>query len=104
MNQQIEPQRINSYLDGTLSSDERSKFEAMMRLDKTLSLKVREKKEEYDLFCRLIPNQRPTPESFEMMQTEMRNSVFDLVEEKPDSFSDLVRIKWENLINRLQRD
>jgi anti-sigma factor RsiW len=92
--------KIVPYLDGSLSKDEKSEFEAFVLTHPEFEEQINFKKNEISLLQSMIPQAMLTKESAETLENEMRASVFNLLKEEPKSFFDSLRIKWEEFVNR----
>jgi anti-sigma factor RsiW len=92
--------KIVPYLDGSLSKDEKSEFEAFVLTHPEFEEQINFKKNEISLLQSMIPHAILSKESAETLENEMRASVFNLLKEEPKSFFDSLRIKWEEFVNR----
>lgn len=92
--------KIVPYLDGSLSTEELSEFEAFVLTHPEFEEKIKVKKSEIDLIKGMIPAAVLSPESRESLETEIKSSVFNLLKEEPRGFFDVFRIKWEEFRNR----
>lgn len=92
--------KIVPYLDGSLSKDEASEFEAFILTHPEFETQVQNKQQEIQLLKNLIPAVQLSKESAETLENEMRASIFNLLKEEPKGLWDSFRIKWEEWINR----
>lgn len=92
--------KIVPYLDGSLSKDEASEFEAFILTHPEFETQVQNKQQEIQLLRNLIPVAMLSKESSETLENEMRASIFNLLKEEPKGLWDSFRIKWEEWINR----
>ncbi len=92
--------KIVPYLDGSLSKDEASEFEAFILTHPEFETQVQNKQQEIQLLKNLIPAVQLSKESAETLENEMRASIFNLLKEEPKGLWDSLRIKWEEWINR----
>lgn len=92
--------KIVPYLDGSLSKDEASEFEAFILTHPEFETQVQNKQQEIQLLRNLIPVAMLSKESAETLENEMRASIFNLLKEEPKGLWDSFRIKWEEWINR----
>ena len=86
--------KIVPYLDGSLSKDEVSEFEAFVLTHPEFEEQIKIKKDEIALIRNMIPQVEVSGEN------EMRASVFNLLKEEPKGLLDSLRIKYEEWINR----
>jgi hypothetical protein len=92
--------KIAPYLDGSLSKDEASEFEAFVLTHPEFETQIKFKQEEIQLLRSMIPTAELTAESHDSISNEMRASIFNLLKEEPRGIMDSLRIKWEEWINR----
>lgn len=92
--------KIVPYLDGSLSKEETSEFEAFVLTHPEFEEKIKSKQDEIQLLKEMIPAAILSPETKESLETEMRSSVFNLLKEEPKGLFDSIRIKWEEYRNR----
>ncbi len=92
--------KIVPYLDGSLSKDEKSEFEAFVLTHPEFEEQINTKKNEIELLRNMIPQVQLSKESAESLESELRASVFNLLKEEPKSIFDSLRIKWEEFVNR----
>ena len=83
--------KIVPYLDGSLTKDEVSEFEAFVLTHPEFETQIKNKKEEIQLLKNLIPVAQLSNQSAESIENEMRSSVFNLLKEEPKGL-------WDNLI------
>lgn len=92
--------KIIPYLDGSLSQDEVSEFEAFVLTHPEFESKIKNKKDEILLIKKMIPDVFLGPDTAQSIQNEMKASVFNLLREEPKSFADKMKMKWEEWLNR----
>ncbi len=92
--------KIIPYLDGSLSIEETSEFQAFISTHPEFEKKIKAKELEIENFKKMIPAAVISKETLESIQTEMRVSIFNLLSEEPKSFFDHWRIKWEDWRSR----
>ena len=92
--------KIIAYLDGSLSPDEKSEFEAFVRTHPEFEAQIKVKEEEFSHLKSLIPAMTLSKESIESIENEMKQSIFNLLKEEPKNFMDRVKNSWEEWINR----
>lgn len=92
--------KIVPYLDGSLSKDEKSEFEAFVLTHPEFEEQINTKKNEISLLRNMIPQVSLSKESAESLENELRASVYNLLKEEPKSIFDSLRIKWEEFVNR----
>lgn len=97
---QVYKRKITSYIDGSLSPEETSEFEAFVSLNPEFQFEVDKKKQEIELLKTMMPQVELSSEEQEALEEEMKASIFNLIQEKPEGFLDSIRIKWENRFNR----
>lgn len=92
--------KIIPYLDGSLSPDEKAEFEAFVSTHPDFEVQIQQKQNELSLLKSLIPIAQPNAETIDSLETEMRQSIFNLLKEEPKNFLDRVKLSWEEWINR----
>ena len=92
--------KIIAYLDGSLSADDKSEFEAFVRTHPEFEAQIKVKENELSLLKSLIPATNLTRESLESIESEMKMSIFNLLKEEPKNLMDRVKNSWEEWINR----
>lgn len=92
--------RIIPYLDGTLSNEEKSEFEAFVLTHPEFEEKIKNKKIEVQLIQQMIPHAEVSPETLESIDREIRTSIFNLLKEEPRSWTDHMKMKLEDWFNR----
>lgn len=92
--------KIVPYLDGSLSKEETSEFEAFVLTHPEFESQIKSKQDEIQKLKDMIPAAILSPVSQESIETEMRSSIFNLLKEEPRGPLDSIRIKWEDFLNR----
>jgi hypothetical protein len=92
--------KIVPYLDGSLSKDEASEFEAFVLTHPEFESQIKNKQQEIQLLKNLIPVAQLSKQTVETLENEMRASIFNLLKEEPKGLWDSLRIKWEDWIRR----
>ena len=92
--------KIVPYLDGSLSKEETSEFEAFVLTHPEFESQIKSKQIEIDRLKSLIPAGTLSAEAQENLESEMRASVYNLLKEEPKGVFDVLRIKWEEWRNR----
>lgn len=92
--------KILGYLDGSLSPEDKSEFEAYVRTNPEFESQIRKKEEELSFLKNLIPAVAMTKETAESLDSEMKLSIFNLLKQEPKNFMDKVKNSWEEWINR----
>lgn len=92
--------KIIAYLDGSLSADERSEFEAYVSTHPEFEAQIKVKENELNLLKSLLPSVSFTAATAESLENEMKLSIFNLLKEEPKNFLDKVKNSWEEWINR----
>ena len=85
--------KIVPYLDGSLSSQEASEFEAFVMTHPDFE------QQEIQLIKQMIPVAVFSKETKESIESEMHASIFNLLKEEPKGFFDSLRIRWEEWRN-----
>lgn len=92
--------KIVPYLDGSLSSEEKSEFEAFVLTHPEFESKIKDKQTEIEILKQKMPAAFCSVETREGLENEIRASVFNLLKEEPKSLLDGLRIRWEEFRNR----
>ena len=92
--------KIVPYLDGSLSKNESSEFEAFVLTHPEFETQIKNKQQEIQLLKNLIPVAQLSKQSAETLENEMRASIYNLLKEEPKGLWDSIRIKWEDWISR----
>ena len=92
--------KILGYLDGTLSIEEKSEFEAYVRIHPEFETLIQKKESELSLLKSLIPAAVFSQDTAESLDNEMKLSIFNLLKEEPRNFIDRVKNSWEEWISR----
>lgn len=92
--------KIQAYLDGSLSIEDKAEFEAYVRIHPEFELQIQKKESELSLLKGLIPATLLTQETEESLDNEMKLSIFNLLKEEPRNFIDRVKNSWEEWISR----
>lgn len=92
--------KIVPYLDGSLSKDEVSEFEAFVLTHPEFEDLIKSKQQEIQVLKSLIPAAVLTKSSATSLENEIHSSIFNLLKEEPRGLWDTVRIKWEEWTNR----
>lgn len=92
--------KIVPYLDGSLSKEETSEFEAFVLTHPEFEIQIKSKQDEIQKLKDMIPAAMLSKESQESIETEMRTSIYNLIKEEPRGLFDTIRIKWEDWLNR----
>ncbi len=92
--------KILGFLDGSLSIEEKSEFEAYIRTHPEFEAQIKKKEDELSFLKNLIPVPLMSKEITESLESEMKLSIFNLLKEEPKSFADRVRNSWEEWVSR----
>lgn len=92
--------KIISYLDGSLSAEEKSEFEAFVRTHPDFEAQIKVKENELSLLKTMIPGATLSSEALESIESEMKMSIFNLLKEEPKNLMERMRNSWEEWINR----
>lgn len=92
--------KITPYLDGSLSPEERSEFEAFVHTHPDFEAKLREKETEIQKLKEMMPQVSLSPESSDALDSEIRQSIFNLLKKEPRNFWEKVSDKIEEILSR----
>jgi len=92
--------KILGYLDGSLSVEDKSEFEAYVRTHPEFESQIQKKEDELTFLKGLMPGTVMSREAVESLDHEMKLSVFNLLREEPKNFVDQIKNSWEEWINR----
>lgn len=92
--------KIMSYLDGTLTPDEHSEFEAFVMTHPDFEAHIRTIEDEIELLKSLIPTTIMTKSMVTGLELEMKESVFNLLKDEPKTFMDRVKTSFEDWVSR----
>ena len=92
--------KIMPYLDGSLSADEKSEFEAFVVTHPEFESQVKTKQGEIALIRSLIPATLMSRDSEVTLENEIKSSVFNLLRVEPRSWWDNVKNTCEDWISR----
>jgi len=92
--------KILPYLDGLLSSEEKSEFEAYVRTHPDFEEKIKSKKDETEYLRNLIPEIELSSRTRASLHSEIKASVFNLLRQEPKSFVEDVKDRFEEWLNR----
>lgn len=92
--------QIISYLDGSLSAEERSEFEAFVATHPEFEADIRSKEDEVNLIKSLIPMALMGRETEISLENEIRASIFNLLRKERSNLWDKMVDAWEDLISR----
>lgn len=92
--------QIISYLDGSLSPEDRSEFEAFVSTHPEFEADIRSKEDEVNLLKSLIPLGLMGRETEISLENEVRTSIFNLLRKERTSLWDKMVDSWEELLSR----
>ncbi len=92
--------KITPYLDGTLSANDRSEFEAFVATHPEFETYIQKRREEINLIKGLIPTVTMGDESRVELENEIRLSVFNLLKPEARTLWQSVELKIEDWLNR----
>lgn len=92
--------KITAYLDGSLSSEDKSEFEAYVRTHPEFEAEINKKNEELAALQAMMPAATLSRQDLESLEGEMKQSIFNLLKEEPKNVMDRVKNSWEEWINR----
>jgi anti-sigma factor RsiW len=87
--------KITAYIDGALSPTERTEFEAYLAVHPEFKDQIKSKEDEVQLLKSLIPTVSLSHRTLESLDSEIKQSIFNLLKSEPKNF-------WENLKNRIE--
>ena len=91
--------KIVPYLDGSLSAEEVSEFEAYVMTHPELEAQIKTKEEEMNLLKSLIPSQQISYEAHSSLEHELKQSVFNLLKVEQRTIMNRIQDKWEEFLN-----
>lgn len=97
---QFYTKKIIPYLDGSLSADERSEFEAFVLTHPEFEAQIKTKKDEIELIRKMIPKVSLSPAARESLEGELKTSVYNLLKEEPKTLMEGLKMKLEDLLLR----
>lgn len=92
--------KIVPYLDGSLSPEEVSEFEAFVHTHPEFGAQIKSKEEEIQLLRAMIPVATLSRASHESLDSEIRASIYNLLKEEPKGLWDNIKMKFEEWISR----
>lgn len=92
--------KITPYIDGTLSPQDRSEFEAFVSTHPEFEVHIQKRREELNLILGLIPSARISPSSLRGLENEVKESVFNLLKPEARTLWQSVELKIEDWLNR----
>lgn len=92
--------KIVPYIDGSLTPEERTEFEAFIQTHPEFKTKVKEKENEIQKLRSLLPQVILSPESSSSLDAEIRQSIFNLLKVKPKNLWERVSDKIEEVLSR----
>lgn len=92
--------KIIGFIDGSLSPDDKSEFEAYVRTHPEFESQIKKKEEEILFLKSLIPAPVMSQETAESLNNEMKLSIFNLLKQEPKNFMDRLKNSWEEWVNR----
>jgi hypothetical protein len=100
MEQNIYSKKIIPYLDGSLSASERAEFEAFVHTHPEFESQIRVKQDELAVVRSLIPAPIMARDSLDSLETEIRESVLNLLREEPRNLRGRILDAWEEWLSR----
>lgn len=92
--------KILGFLDGSLSPDEKSEFEAYVSTHPEFESVIQKKEIELSYIKSLIPAMPMSADVAESLDNEMKLSIFNLLKEEPKNFLEKVKFAWEEWLSR----
>lgn len=100
LNQIPVKKQIIAYLDGSLSAEERSEFEAFIATHPEIEADIRAKEDEVNLVKSLIPTAHMGRETETSLENEVRTSIFNLLRRERSGIFDRIADTWEEILSR----
>jgi anti-sigma-K factor RskA len=92
--------KIVPYLDGSLSQEELSEFEAFVRTHPDFELEIKEKEEQLAVLRKLIPEAAISKDSTLSLEAEVKASVFNLLKQERQTFWGAMKDRFEEWASR----
>jgi anti-sigma-K factor RskA len=92
--------KITPYLDGSLSREDKSEFEAFVSTHPEFESQIQNRQNELSLLRSMLPAAQLTSEARESLESELKLSVFNLLKEEPRNMMDRVKSNFEEWFNR----
>ena len=92
--------KIIPYLDGSLSQEELSEFEAFVRTHPEFELEIKKKEDQLAVLKNLIPEATATSDTMRSLHSEVKASVFNLLKQERQTFFGAIRDRIEEWTNR----
>lgn len=92
--------QIISYLDGSLSPEERSEFEAFVATHPEFESDIRTKEDEVNLIKSMIPAAMMGKETEISLENEIRTSIFNLMRKERTGIWERISDSLEELLSR----
>lgn len=92
--------KIVPYLDGSLSAEEKSEFEAFVMTHPEFEVHIKNKQDEMALIMSLIPTTVMSKNTEITLENEMKTSIFNLLKQEPKSLWERMTNSVEEWINR----
>lgn len=100
MDQNLYSKKIIPYLDGSLSASERSEFEAYVHTHPEFESQIRTKEDELAIVRSLIPTPLIAREALDALETEVRESIMNLLRDEPRNLRGKIKDTWEEWLSR----
>lgn len=100
MDQNLYSKKIIPYLDGSLSASERSEFEAYVHTHPEFESQIRTKEDELAIVRSLIPTPLIAREALDALETEVRESIMNLLRDEPRNLRGKIKDAWEEWLSR----
>ncbi len=100
MDQNLYSKKIIPYLDGSLSASERSEFEAYVHTHPEFESQIRTKEDELAIVRSLIPTPLIAREALDALETEIRESIMNLLRDEPRNLRGKIKDAWEEWLSR----
>lgn len=92
--------KILPYLDGALTPQDRAEFEAFVATHPEFETQLKDKQNEVAILKDLMPMATLSGEALEALESEIKESVFNLLKEEPKNFWGSLKNRYEEWINR----
>jgi hypothetical protein len=92
--------KMTAYIDGSLSPEEHSEFEAFLKTHPDIDAEMKSKRDELNIIKSFLPKVHLSHEVIESLESEMKESIFNLLKEEPKNFGERLKMSWEEWRNR----
>ncbi len=100
MDYQNYQRKIVPYIDGSMSAEERSEFEAFVSTHPDFEAQIQTKQDEINLIKSLIPVMNCSRETEASLDTELRTSIYHLLKKEPQTVWEKLKTTVEDWLSR----